>query len=215
MDKYKKKEKSSEELVDLELTERARKIQDELRLNELAELAFEAERAALAGRKKFVGNASVFGERDFCRSIGQAAVTTENDTTVHSSIVPFISAVCTSPKLEINSTINKNSQENLRNFKVLCHTDTATDFLHEQDYVPCSSPTMVKNEQYTNGLSRKLLPPTFSFDENKDTDHVMNSKERFMSNYADNSGHLEDLQVLCPHQGRGPDSQDLCFPEQT
>jgi len=60
---------------------RARKIQDELRLNELAELVFETERTALAGRKKFVGNASVFGERDLCRIIGQAAVTTDNTIT--------------------------------------------------------------------------------------------------------------------------------------
>ena len=33
---------------------RVRKIQDELRLNELAELAFEAKRAALVGRKKML-----------------------------------------------------------------------------------------------------------------------------------------------------------------
>jgi len=46
---------------DLELTYRARKIQHDLRLQEMEELAIEAERAAEEGKKKFVGSATKFG----------------------------------------------------------------------------------------------------------------------------------------------------------
>jgi hypothetical protein len=45
---------------DLELTQRSRQIQYDLRLQEMSELALEAERAAEAGKEKFVGNATKF-----------------------------------------------------------------------------------------------------------------------------------------------------------
>jgi len=45
---------------DLELTQRSRQIQWELRLQEMSELAREAERAAEEGKEKFVGNATKF-----------------------------------------------------------------------------------------------------------------------------------------------------------
>jgi hypothetical protein len=49
---------------DLELTYRARQIQHDLRLQEMKELAVEAERAAEEGKEKFVGNATRFGVDD-------------------------------------------------------------------------------------------------------------------------------------------------------
>jgi len=51
----------AEMLADLELTRRARKIQHDLRLQEIEELAWEAERAAEAGNDKFVGVVTTFG----------------------------------------------------------------------------------------------------------------------------------------------------------
>lgn len=49
---------------DLDLIYRARKIQHDLRLQEMEELAVEAERAAAEGKEKFVGNATKFGLDD-------------------------------------------------------------------------------------------------------------------------------------------------------
>jgi len=51
----------SELIADMQLTERAKKIQHGLNLQELEELAWEAERAAEAGDEKFFGSATKFG----------------------------------------------------------------------------------------------------------------------------------------------------------
>ena len=54
----------SENEDNLELLYRARKIQHDLRLQEMKELAEEAERAAEEGKEKFIGNATKFGLND-------------------------------------------------------------------------------------------------------------------------------------------------------